>query len=72
MSRRNKSFDLGTRDERVDLDNNALNRSDISRRGRLIPRMVGFAILPSAPLTNSNLSRRSVNAGVIRLDLGAA
>ena len=24
-------------------DNNALNRSDISRRGRLVPRMVGFA-----------------------------
>ena len=27
----------------------------------------GCAISPSAPLANSNLSRRSVNAGVIRL-----
>ena len=29
--------------------------------------MVGFAILPSTPLANSHLSRRSVNAGVIWL-----
>ena len=35
---------LGCRERnRRSRDNNALNRSDISRRGRLVPRMVGFA-----------------------------
>ena len=32
----------------------------------------GFAILPSTPLTNSNLNRRSVNAGVIQIEVSHA
>ena len=51
------------------LDNNALNRSDISRRGWLVPRMVGYRRFYH-PLHSQihTFNCRSVNAGVIPLE----